>query len=462
MDKIYQVAMNNLTKQELIEIAHNRLQEKEKFESLLESLSGISWEFDLGANKFTYVSQNATELLGYTLKEWSDFASWKAMLHHDDREWVVKYCTEETQKGKNHVMEYRMFTKGGDVIWMLDAVTLSKNAQGKVVKLLGFNIDITEKKIAQEKMKMEHANLQLILDGIIDPVMIINQDYSVKLMNKVLKDSLNERNFQDAKAPKCYEIAHNRESPCEGEHDDCPLQYVIDTKESTRVLHRHQDEDGNKSFVELAASPLINEYGDCTAIIESSRDVTQYISLQRELEAKSRELEYEATHDYLTGLPNRALFMDRLEQSINDAKRHQSSVALFFMDLDHFKQINDTLGHHMGDEALKEVCKKFRSVARINDVLSRLAGDEFTVILKDVSTEEDAGRIAQKFINSLKKPILVDGHVLNLSVSIGISFYRYSSMHSYDIDFQERILREADSAMYKAKSKGKSNFQFIS
>lgn len=452
--------MEHLTKIELLDIVQENIQEKENLEFLLDSLHGVSWEFDLRKQRFTYVSKNAEDFLGYELQEWKDFDSWKQMVHEEDRMWASEYCVSEINKGNKHSLEYRMLKKNGEVIWVLDAVTLAKDDHGNVEKVFGFIVDITQKKEVQEKLEKEHRFLQTVLNGISDPVMIINSDYSVDTMNDIVKKQTQGRIFLDPGSPKCYEISHHRDTPCDGIDNPCPLKEVIESKKPTTALHNHRDKDGVSNYVELAASPLFDEKGDCIGIIESARNVNSHITIQRELEAKTRALQYEATHDYLTGLPNRALFMDRLEQSVKDAKRHQSAMALFFMDLDHFKQINDTLGHHMGDAALKAVCRKFQSCARANDVLSRLAGDEFTLILKDVGTEEDVSHIAQKFIDIFKDPFVVDGHVLTLSVSIGISYFPYSSMHGYDQAFQEHVLQSSDKAMYAAKAKGKSNFQF--
>lgn len=446
--------MENLPK------AEQNLIEQDNLNVFLENLNGVSWEYDLEKQKFTYVSNNAKKLLGYDLEEWTDFTFWQEMVHEEDREWASEYYSQVTSNGSNHHIEYRMTKKNGEVIWVLDAVSYDKNETS--AKLFGFNIDITKKKTSQQQIEKKYKFLQTVLNGIADPVMIINNDYSVHLMNEKVQKQIEGRTFEDPKNPKCYEISHHRDSPCEGESDPCPLKNVIETKSSTKVLHNHKDENGNDNFVELAASPLFDDENNCIGIIECARNVTDHVVLTRELEAKTRELKYEATHDYLTGLPNRALFMDRLEQSIKDVDRNKNALTLFFMDLDHFKEINDTFGHHMGDAVLKDVCHRFQSHTRSNDILSRLAGDEFTVILKDVDNKNDASVIAQKFIDIFEKPLLVDGHYLKLSVSIGVSIYKYSSMSSYSTELQDKLLQSADTAMYKAKEKGKSNFQFAS
>jgi diguanylate cyclase (GGDEF)-like protein len=172
---------------------------------------------------------------------------------------------------------------------------------------------------------------------------------------------------------------------------------------------------------------------------------------------KQRELlEHQAYYDALTELPNRALFQDRLRQTILSSKRNNEMFALLFLDLDQFKKINDSLGHHVGDEVLIQVAKRFKNVLREEDTLSRLGGDEFTIILKNIKSGKSAATVAQKLLNSMKTPLEVSHHTLHISSSIGISIY------PNDATTQEDLLKYADTAMYKAKDEGRNNFQFYS
>ena len=447
--------LENLTKAELIDSIKEGIEEKKSLEYLLDNLHGISWEFDLLQNKFTYVSSSAKKILGYELNEWIDLEAWALMVHVDDRERVTTYCATQTQDGKDHAMEYKMVKKTGEIIWVLDVVTLAKDEKGNPVKLFGFILDISERKEEELKLQEEHQFLQTIIDGIIDPVMIINADYTVPLMNETVRKNLEDRTFLDKLNPKCYEISHYRDSPCEGVDDPCPLKEVLESSKATKVMHNHKHADGSDQFVELSASPLFDSCQNCTGIIESARDITEYVQLANELKEKSILLDHQAHHDYLTGLPNRALFMDRLEQGLKDARRNKKGLTLFFMDLDHFKQINDTHGHEMGDKVLIEVCKKFSENTRQNDVLCRLGGDEFTVILKDMQNQSDIKKVAQKFIDIFKEPLVIDNHQLKLSVSIGITVCVGKNINS------ETLLNEADTAMYEAKEQGKNTFTFF-
>lgn len=163
-----------------------------------------------------------------------------------------------------------------------------------------------------------------------------------------------------------------------------------------------------------------------------------------------------AHRDDLTGLPNRALFNDRLSQTIEKAKRNKKELALLFIDLDRFKQINDSLGHSFGDKVLQEVATRLNGIIRKEDTLARLGGDEFIILMGDLTKGENASLLAQKILDSIDKPIYIDMHTFYVTCSIGISIYPQD-----DIDMNN-LLMYADTAMYKAKENGKNNFQFYS
>jgi diguanylate cyclase (GGDEF)-like protein len=173
-----------------------------------------------------------------------------------------------------------------------------------------------------------------------------------------------------------------------------------------------------------------------------------------ELNRQKDSLAYKAHHDALTGLPNRALFNDRLEQAITKARRHKEEIALFFIDLDHFKQINDTLGHEVGDEVLKFFAKRLNDSVRTEDTIARIGGDEFMVIMESLQTPEAISVVANKIVSIVKEPIILGEKTLNLGTSIGISVYPHNGETS------EILLKNADTAMYKAKDEGRDNYQF--
>ncbi|MEO5693634.1 MAG: EAL domain-containing protein [Usitatibacter sp.] len=174
--------------------------------------------------------------------------------------------------------------------------------------------------------------------------------------------------------------------------------------------------------------------------------------------AAEERAEFLATRDALTGLPNRVLLHDRLEQGVVNAARHHTGFAFMFIDLDRFKTINDSLGHHVGDELLKSVATRLAGCVRASDTVARLGGDEFAVILENLrdTDVEGAQEVAEKMIASMAAPMLVEGNTLNTSCSIGISLFPADGRDS------ATLMKNADVAMYYAKEKGRNNYQFFS
>lgn len=179
--------------------------------------------------------------------------------------------------------------------------------------------------------------------------------------------------------------------------------------------------------------------------------------LSLDLEARKRveqSMRHMAHHDALTGLPNRALFRDRLTHAMAQADRYHQKLAVLFLDLDRFKAINDTLGHNAGDQLLKIAAERLRSCVRDCDTVARLGGDEFTVIVDDIIEVQDAAVVAQKILDTLSQPFNLHGHEVFISVSVGITLY------PNDDESADNLLRNADSAMYRAKEYGRNNYQF--
>jgi diguanylate cyclase (GGDEF)-like protein len=172
--------------------------------------------------------------------------------------------------------------------------------------------------------------------------------------------------------------------------------------------------------------------------------------------AHALRIEYLAYHDGLTALPNRSLFNKLLSQAISQARRYNKRLAVAFIDLDRFKQINDTLGHEAGDELLKEVASRLKTCLRDSDIVARLGGDEFVVLLTELAGEKYAATVGQKIITSIAKPFVLLGHDFRVTASIGISTY------PLDGEDAQTLTKNADVAMYQAKEDGKNNFQFYS
>ena len=249
----------------------------------------------------------------------------------------------------------------------------------------------------------------------------------------------------------------------------------------TEVLQKNN----KKLPILLSSSILKDEWGDALGLVGIFQDISEIKMVQRkliesydELEIKvvertselskaNSELEHEiciridmeakiknlAYYDYLTGLPNKRLFNDRLNQCILDAPRKGKSLGVLFLDLDSFKRINDTMGHAKGDELLKMVSKRLTNTIRQSDTVCRVGGDEFLILIQDLENQSYIGNVSEKILDIFKKPFIIDNHELFVTTSIGGAIY---PIDGYDV---ETLIKNADIAMYKAKDQGNNKFQ---
>ena len=419
---------------------------------ILENSLNEIYIFDSKSFKFLYINKGAQNNIGYSTEEILEMTPLDIKPYITEDEFInilQPIIKQEEQYVQFQTVHRRKDTTEYNVdIYVQSSIYEGHNAYVAII------LDITKRKKIELELEEQHKYLQSIIDGVDDPIMVIKEDYSVEVMNEKIKKSLKSIKIADLDSPKCYEISHHRSTPCDGSEHPCPLKDVLATKKHTTVVHNHDTLDGDNRYIELSASPLFDKDENCIGIIESARDITGHLRIQDELREQKSILDHQAHHDALTELPNRVLFNDRLEQAIQTAKRNKTNVALLFIDLDHFKEINDSLGHAVGDEILKTVSKRLRGVIREEDTVSRLGGDEFTVILEELSQAQDASLIASKILEVLSKSMNVNDNVLYVSSSIGISIYPEDGVST------QNLLKYADSAMYKAKDEGRNNFQY--
>ena len=230
---------------------------------------------------------------------------------------------------------------------------------------------------------------------------------------------------------------------------------------SSELKLKAKKEDHSSRHFEVTFFPIENNNQGSKRVVsehKSSRVIGTYGTARDITDRKEAEefINFQAYHDLLTRLPNRALFKDRLNISVAQARRNHSKVAVMFLDLDRFKVVNDTLGHAMGDRLLQSVAMRLEHCIRKCDTLSRFGGDEFTLLLPSISSAEDARTIAKKVIKTLKEPFLLGDHEVFVGVSIGISIFPNAG------DTVEQLIQNADVAMYHVKGRGKDGYQFFS
>ncbi|PHS69774.1 MAG: diguanylate cyclase/phosphodiesterase [Methylophaga sp.] len=304
--------------------------------------------------------------------------------------------------------------------------------------------DITAWKQAEEKLKITSSELDTILDNAMVGIAFIKDRILLRINSKFEELFDCERALIEGQSTRCL-------YPTQKIYDELGDEAYND------ILSRGENFEGN---VELIRQNGETFWGKISVkAIDSSNpqagtiwlfdDVTE----QRKNQLKLKSL---ASFDSLTGLANRAVFHDRLGHAIDKAQRNSGRIALFFLDLDHFKNINDSLGHKAGDLLLCEVASRLQDSVRADDTVARLGGDEFTIILEDVTSARYVAKVAEKILDVISQSFVLETTEVNVSPSIGISLYPADGR---DVDL---LLRNADAAMYYAKESGRNNFQFYS
>ncbi len=307
----------------------------------------------------------------------------------------------------------------------------------------------------QEELKRSKEFLHQVINTIPDPVFVKNNKYEWIVLNNAY----------------CQFLGHPKSMLLGKLSDDFfPKQQADAFRASDeRVLQTQQPFEDEEEFTDAKG----NTYSIATKrslhkdaagnfyLVGVIRDITKRKQLEEELIRSNNELKHQedrlrylANHDPLTGLPNRKLFAEQLQESLEWAKTNNSMVGLLFIDLDGFKHVNDTLGHEVGDRLLVTIASRLNNSLRLSDTVARLGGDEFTVILRAIPKVDIAATVAEKILVTITEPMVFDGHVTKVSASIGISIYPLNSYNA------ETLIKEADAAMYRAKHLGKNRYEF--
>ena len=303
--------------------------------------------------------------------------------------------------------------------------------------------DITNWKQTKQALQQTSNELNAILENALVGIALVKDRQLIRVNHKFEQLFMAERHQLEGQSSRCTHISDDAFRRF-GEQ----AQSALMQGESFEAQLEMQRFNGERFWCSLSGQAVDSENPDAGSIW-LYEDVTQ----QRLNEDRLPRL---ASVDSLTGLPNRGVFNDRLEHAIHKLQRNGGRLAVFFIDLDHFKHINDSLGHKAGDALLCEVSGRIRSCVRESDTVARLGGDEFTVVLEDISSAQYVGRVAEKILSATALPYMIDNIEVNISPSIGVSLYPADGR---DVDM---LIRNADAAMYHAKNSGRNNFQFYS
>jgi len=386
-----------------------------------------------GLRRNLYVNSRFSEIFGYEEDELLEKSTEVLHINKESFENFGEIAFKSVLEGKPVNIDYQFKKKDGTQFWVHISGDLIANKE----EVIWVIIDITERKLLEIQQYQQSQLIQQIQDGMVITNMdAIITDWNMAAQNMLgyTKEEVLGISTENMYLPQDHKIRQkNIQELLKNGVFRTERQLLSKSKELVEV--------------ELTASMLNDIHGNPIGMLGYFKDITSRKQIQE-------KVEYLASHDVLTSLPNRMLFHDRLKEGIKKAKREQNILALLFIDLDHFKKINDTLGHEVGDSVLKEVSKKLLKTLREKDTVSRLGGDEFTVIIEGFSNRADIAQLTRKILEVLSEAMEIEGNKLSLSSSIGIAIHPDDTVS--DID----LLRFADIAMYHAKNSGRNNFQF--
>ncbi|HJV51244.1 MAG TPA: EAL domain-containing protein [Noviherbaspirillum sp.] len=329
--------------------------------------------------------------------------------------------------------------------------TLEQRVDARTRELLEANhrlqAEIESRKGIERDLYAEKERAQVTLKSIGDGVIATDTERRVTYLNPVAQRMTGWSNEEAAGRPinKVFCIVHEKSR----EQSPCQVGLALTHREvcklsgDTVLISRN----GNEYAVESSAAPLLDREGQLLGAVLVFHDVS-------DARRAANQMTYLANHDVLTGLPNRALLNDRLDHALALAEREQKRLALLFIDIDHFKHVNDSLGHEVGDRLLQEIARRFTGATRGSDTVCRQGGDEFIILMPDVSDDFAPAEVARKLLDALAGIDHTDGHEIHVGGSIGIAVYPHNGLDA------ETLTKHADLAMYHAKSSGRNNFQF--
>ncbi|HEX6633502.1 MAG TPA: PAS domain-containing protein [Usitatibacter sp.] len=353
---------------------------------------------------------------------------------------------ERLKMGESLAVERLVRFADGRARWMIVRLT-PRISGGDYLGYYATTSDIHEQKVVEEELRRANGILSAHFDN--TPLAVIEWDTELRIVRwSGQAESIFGWNATEAlgRALATWRLVYEDDR---GSVEQAIDELVQGPGRHATLLSRSYRKDGSVIWVEWHHSALRDDAGHLVSILSLAQDVSSRIQAEE-------RLQYMATHDGLTGLPNSVLLNDRLDAALVRARRSHKRVGVMFLDLDHFKDVNDTLGHRVGDLLLKELARRIRGALRQSDVLARVSGDEFVVILEEFPDDNAPELVARKVLDEVRRPFHIEGHEIHVSGSLGLA------LHPDDGADVETLLKNADAAMYHAKELGRNGFRLFS
>jgi diguanylate cyclase (GGDEF)-like protein/PAS domain S-box-containing protein len=437
-------AHHDITERREAEDARRRSEERLR---LVQEATGLA-DFEAGPDGVAHFSELFAQQIGLPPGTTSStFEEWLEFVHADDRDHVRESISRSLEASDCFDCEFRIVrVDTGEVRWIFSRTKVTRNEDGTAVRSVGAHLDVTERKHAEDALRESEERFRLAAEAAGLGVW----DYDAVLQRREWSGRLREILGLAADAEPTLECAMSCIHPS---HHALFLQHLREVRHGNAERFRdcfpiHRASDGMERWVEFNAWKTNKSDNQWGRIIMTVRDVTE------EKTAEQR-VRWSASHDALTRLANRTRFQEKLDQAVCAARRNDLTVGILVLDLDHFKQINDTLGHDVGDALLKMIADRLREVARASDTVARLGGDEFAIVVPDLHCEMDLIQLSQRIQERMREPFVHQGRILDCRVSSG------AAMFPVHCATTEELLKNADTALYAAKAAGRSTMMMF-
>ncbi|GGR32900.1 putative bifunctional diguanylate cyclase/phosphodiesterase [Deinococcus ruber] len=387
-------------------------------------------------------------LSGYHERDVLGQVLWPLVLDPPTAHWAAAAFANLTPGQPLSTYQNDWLTATGEHRHIMWETTYLLDAAGDIDLVVATGIDLTEEHRTQHEQQESEARFRALFDRSADGVVLIDpHDPLIPWRIVDCNAAFARMNGYPPERLIGHSIDLLHETPLMATQGPQLLTWIRTQGEHARGEGTHRHADGRVFPIE--SSSCVITLGGRELVLGIDRDISERKHAQAQLQALNERLAHDASHDVLTGLPNRAMLLERLDTELRRAARSETAVAVMFVDLDGFKHVNDTLGHAAGDTVLRTVATRLQCLLRPSDTVARVGGDEFVVVLPDMNMAHDAARVAQRLQAEVSRPMPIQGMDITINCSIGISV---SPQDGHDVD---TLLRHADLAMYDIKKAGK-------
>ncbi|OPX54224.1 PAS domain S-box-containing protein/diguanylate cyclase (GGDEF) domain-containing protein [Oceanospirillum multiglobuliferum] len=411
---------------------------EERFRLFAEHAPGVFWLAKPDWSGVDFLSRGFDQITHMSSRDVLEGRlSFFQMIHPEDRQFVGDQLSNQGESLKQ--IEFRVLRPDGSIRWIRNMSFATFDAAGHVKNIAGIGEDITESNLSTQRLKLAAS----VFENTAEAIVVSDANNQIVSVNEAFTRITGYRQTE-VKGLNPKMLSSGKQDP----------EFYQDMWESLRDKGRWQGEVWNKR----KNGELYAEWLSITVLKNARGDVENYVAVFSDVTDRKEQEElirYQANYDALTALPNRVLFNDRLNQAIANSKRNSTRGVVMFIDLDHFKEVNDTLGHEAGDQLLISVAERLKRATRESDTVARMGGDEFTLMLPQFTSVADAGKVAENIIEELSRVFVLGDNRAHISASIGITIF------PDDAQELKRILQNADQAMYAAKSAGRRTYRFF-